>query len=198
MVSSHYLVSPSTLLWSWVCPCRQSFKNCSGMASFLRVQSLRNRLLQDGSPVGSQILPEELLQGLLSTGPARSLFLFQQGLSVGSRFLQGATTCSSRGSSMLCTVDIWLPVGTSSVLEGLRFGKLGSVLELAVSVMGTTPGFWQKPPLQLLADKTWLCKPNTPLSVSQDIGKQHYLSFQPFWLNQIFKWEILILSCRNC
>lgn len=84
-------------------------------------------------------------------------------------------------------------------LGGSGLGNWGSVLELAVCVMGTTPGFWQKPTLQLLADKTWLCKPNKPLNVSEDIGKQHYLYFQPFWLNQIFKLEILSLrSGRNC
>lgn len=110
-----------TLLWPWVCPCRQSFKNCSSLASFLRVQSCRNRLPQHRSPMGLQILPEKLLRGLLSMGPARSLF--QQGFSIGSSFLQGTSICSSRGSSMVCTMDICLPVGTSSVPEGLRFGN---------------------------------------------------------------------------
>ncbi|KAK4831466.1 hypothetical protein QYF61_017714 [Mycteria americana] len=55
---------------------------------FHRVQSFRNRLLQRGSPTGSQVLPANLLQhGVLSlhgvTGPARSLL--QHGLPMGSQ-----------------------------------------------------------------------------------------------------------------
>ena len=43
------------------------FMTCSSVGAFIRVQSFRSRLLQHGSPVGSQVLPEKLLQrGLLS------------------------------------------------------------------------------------------------------------------------------------
>ena len=62
--------------------------NCSSVGPFHRVQSFRNRLLQCGSPTGSQVLPANLLQcGLLSlhraTGPARSLL--QHWLPMGSQ-----------------------------------------------------------------------------------------------------------------
>ena len=40
----------------------QLFPNCSSMCHFYRVQSFRNRLLQRGSPTGSQVLPANLLQ----------------------------------------------------------------------------------------------------------------------------------------
>ena len=40
----------------------QPFTNCSNMCPFHRVQSLRNRLLQHGSLVGSQALPANLIQ----------------------------------------------------------------------------------------------------------------------------------------
>uniref|UniRef100_A0A663DWR7 Basal body orientation factor 1 n=1 Tax=Aquila chrysaetos chrysaetos TaxID=223781 RepID=A0A663DWR7_AQUCH len=40
----------------------QFFTNCSSMGPFHGVQSFRNRLLQRGSPAGSQVLPENLLQ----------------------------------------------------------------------------------------------------------------------------------------
>ena len=58
----------------------QFFTNCSSMGPFHGVQSFRNRLLQRGSPAGSQVLPANLLQrgflsprGNVSAGPARSL-----------------------------------------------------------------------------------------------------------------------------
>jgi len=45
----------------------QIFMNCSSMGTFQGVQSLRNRLLQCGCPMGSQALPANLLKcGLLS------------------------------------------------------------------------------------------------------------------------------------
>ncbi|KAK4810770.1 hypothetical protein QYF61_007744, partial [Mycteria americana] len=45
---------------------RQSSTNCSSAGPFHGVQSFRNRLLQCGSPTGSQVLPANLLQhGLL-------------------------------------------------------------------------------------------------------------------------------------
>ncbi|KAK4818526.1 hypothetical protein QYF61_014362 [Mycteria americana] len=47
--------------------------NCSSVGPFHGVQSFRNRLLQRGSPVGSQVLPANLLQcGLLSPRVHRS------------------------------------------------------------------------------------------------------------------------------
>ncbi|KAK4831212.1 hypothetical protein QYF61_016049 [Mycteria americana] len=49
------------------------FKNCSSVGPFHRVQSFRNRLLQCGSPTGSQVLPANLLQrGVLSPQVHRS------------------------------------------------------------------------------------------------------------------------------
>jgi len=51
----------------------QSSTNCSIMGPFHGVQSFRNRLLQRGSPTGSQALPATLLQpGLLSPRDHRS------------------------------------------------------------------------------------------------------------------------------
>ncbi|KAK4827365.1 hypothetical protein QYF61_017303 [Mycteria americana] len=49
------------------------FMNCSSVGPFHGVQSFRNRLLQRGSPMGSQVLPANLLQrGLLSPWGPRS------------------------------------------------------------------------------------------------------------------------------
>jgi len=51
----------------------QLFKNCSSVCPFHRVQSFRNRLLQLGSPMGSQALTANLLwHGLLSLWVHRS------------------------------------------------------------------------------------------------------------------------------
>ena len=44
----------------------QFFTNCSSMGPFHSVPSFRSTLLQRGSPTGSQVLPENLLHGLLS------------------------------------------------------------------------------------------------------------------------------------
>jgi len=66
--------------------------NCCSVSLSHGVQSFRNRMLQRGSPTGSQVLPENLLHyGLLSlhgsTGPARSLL--QRGLLMGSQLPSG-------------------------------------------------------------------------------------------------------------
>ncbi|KAK4807205.1 hypothetical protein QYF61_024325 [Mycteria americana] len=70
----------------------QFFMNYSSMGLFHGVQSFRNRLLQHGSPTGTQVLPANLFQhGLLSLhrsiGPARSLL--QRRLPTGSQPLSG-------------------------------------------------------------------------------------------------------------
>ncbi|KAK4815745.1 hypothetical protein QYF61_006783 [Mycteria americana] len=85
-----------------------------------RLQFFRNRLLQHGFPMGSQVLPENLLQcGLLSMdlrscqepAPVRAPLHGPQVLSgacssagslQGHSFLQGTSTCSGVGSSMGC------------------------------------------------------------------------------------------------
>jgi len=46
----------------------QLFPNCSSVGPFPGVQSFRNRLLQSGSPMGSQALPANLLQHGVSIG----------------------------------------------------------------------------------------------------------------------------------
>jgi len=75
------------------------------MGPFHGVQSFMNRLLQHGSPTGSQVLPANLVQrGRLSlhgsTGPARSLL--QCRLAMGSQHPSAISTGSSVGSSMDC------------------------------------------------------------------------------------------------
>jgi len=51
----------------------QFFMNCSSVGPFCGVQSFSRRLLQCGSPMVSQVLPENmLLQGLLSMGHSSS------------------------------------------------------------------------------------------------------------------------------
>ena len=51
----------------------QFFTNCSSVGPLPGLQSFRHRLLQRGSPTGSQVLPENLLQrGLLSPRGHRS------------------------------------------------------------------------------------------------------------------------------
>ncbi|KAK4826015.1 hypothetical protein QYF61_003788, partial [Mycteria americana] len=71
--SSHGL--QSSMNFSNVSPSHglQFFMNCSSVGPFHGVQSFRNRLLQRGSPTGSQVLPANLLQrGLLSPQVHRS------------------------------------------------------------------------------------------------------------------------------
>jgi len=61
--------------WSSMSPSHgvQFFTNCSSVGPFNGVQSFRKRLLQRGSPMGSQALPASLLQrGLLSPWVHRS------------------------------------------------------------------------------------------------------------------------------
>jgi len=93
-----------------LCPCssmdlshrRQFCMNCSNVGPFHEVQSFRNRLLQCGSPTGSQALPANLLQrGLLSQWVHRSCQEPAPAwapLSTGPQVLPGA--CSSAGSSL--------------------------------------------------------------------------------------------------
>ena len=50
----------------------QFFMNCSSVGPFHGVQSFRSTLLQRGSPMGSQVLPENLLCGVLSPQIHRS------------------------------------------------------------------------------------------------------------------------------
>lgn len=51
----------------------QFFTNCSSTVSFHRVQPFKNRLLQHGFPMGTEVFPENLLQrGLLSLRGHRS------------------------------------------------------------------------------------------------------------------------------
>jgi len=126
--------SPPRTAPTW-CPSHglQLFMNCPSVGPFHRVQSFRNRLLQRGSPMGSQALTANLLQcGLLSSWAHRScqepapvrapLFMGPQvlpgacsstGSSQGHSFLQ-ASTCSSVGSSMGCrwrSAPSWTSMG---------------------------------------------------------------------------------------
>jgi len=71
---------------------RQFFTNCPSVGPFHRVQPFRNRLVQYGSPMGSQVLPANLLQRMVltlhrSTGPAR--ILLQCEISMGSQSPSG-------------------------------------------------------------------------------------------------------------
>ena len=67
--SSHSSPAP---VWSPT-HARQFSKNCSNVSPSYEVQSFRNRLLQHGSPLGSQALPANLLwHGLLSPWVCRS------------------------------------------------------------------------------------------------------------------------------
>ncbi|KAK4828519.1 hypothetical protein QYF61_026941 [Mycteria americana] len=82
----------------------QFFTHCSSVGPFHGVQSFRNRLLQRGSPLGSQVLPAKPapVWSPLSMGPqvlpgACSNVGFPQGHS-----LPRASTCSGMGSSMGC------------------------------------------------------------------------------------------------
>ena len=61
---------------------RQSSMNCSSVGPFPGLQSFRHRLLQRGSPAGSQVLPENLLQRGLPTGsqPPSGIPLLQRGV----------------------------------------------------------------------------------------------------------------------
>jgi len=84
----------------------QFFMKCSSISHFHEVQSFRNR--QCGSPVGSQVLPEELFQrGLLSMGPQVLPGTCSGVWSPwGHSLLEGTTTCSGIVSSTGCRVDI--------------------------------------------------------------------------------------------
>ena len=60
----------------------QFLTNCSSVGAFHRVQSFRNRLLQHGSPTGSQVLPANLLQHGLPTEsqPLLGIYLLWHGI----------------------------------------------------------------------------------------------------------------------
>ena len=93
----------------------QFFTNCSSMGPFHSVQSFRNTLLQCGSPVGSQVLPENLLRGLLSPQICRSCQepAPAQG-SHGCHSLLWEPTCSGVGSSLGCrwrSAPLWTSLG---------------------------------------------------------------------------------------
>lgn len=167
-----------TLLWPWVCPCRQSFKNCSSMASFLRVQSLGSRLLQHSPPWDHRSCQKSSCMGSSPWGlPGACSNRAFPWAAASFRAHPSAPAGGPPWSALWISAYLWaLPVS----LRGLGLGTGGLVLELAVSVMGAAPGFSHKPPPQPLAAKTWLCKPNTPLNVSQERGRQGYLSFEPF------------------
>ena len=94
------------------------FMNSSSMGPFDRVQSFRNRLLQCGSPRGSQVLPTNLLQhGLLSPQVLPGACS-----SVGSLWchsLLRAATCSSMGSSTGCRGTTCLTVVFSMGCRGI-------------------------------------------------------------------------------
>jgi len=78
----------------------QLFTNCPNVGPFHGVQSFRKRLLQRGSPTGSQALPANLLwHGLLSPWVCRSWQepALVRGSPWGHSLLQ-ASTCSSVGS----------------------------------------------------------------------------------------------------
>lgn len=114
-------------------PCRQSsmnfpirnpshrlqfFTNCSSAGPFYRLKSFRNRLLQRGFPLGSQLLPANLLKhGLFFQGAHRAYQEFgEHRLPMGSQ-PPAASTCSSMRSFRGCR---WAsaPLWTSMVLRG--------------------------------------------------------------------------------
>ncbi|KAK4822676.1 hypothetical protein QYF61_019043 [Mycteria americana] len=115
----------------------QFFMNCSSMGPFHGVQSFRNRLLQRGSPMGSQVLPVNLLQhGFLSpqvhrpTGPARSLL--QHGLPMGSQPPSGIHLLRQgvlHGLQVdICsTVNLHGPQGDSLPHHGLHYRLQGNL-----------------------------------------------------------------------
>lgn len=85
----------------------QSFTNCSNMGLSHKVQSFGKRLLQHGSPMGTQILPENLLMcGLLPTSCTSCQELPPAWTPHGSQLPSGTSTFCSVGSSMGCTVGI--------------------------------------------------------------------------------------------
>ena len=92
-------------------------QNCSSIGLFHGVQSFRNRQLQCGSPMRSQVLPQNLLlHGPLSIGHAPARNLLQLRLSMSCSCLQGVFTCSWVGSSTVYSVDVCSTV----VFHGLQ------------------------------------------------------------------------------
>jgi len=94
----------------------QLFINCPSVGPSHGVESFRNRLLQCGSPTGSQALPANLLQrGLLSPQVCRSC---QEPAPAwaphGVNSLLRASPCSSVGPSMGCrwrSAPLWTSMG---------------------------------------------------------------------------------------
>lgn len=129
------------------------------------MQSFRNSLLQHGSPSGSQVLPENLLQhGLLhrSAGPCPEPA--PAWVSHGFTSLSWASTCSGMGLLYELQVDLCTPM----VLHGLQ----GHSCFTMVCIMGCrriaalAPGAPRPPPpsaLTLVSVEFFLSRILTPL-----------------------------------
>jgi len=122
----------------------QFFTSCSSMCPSHGVQSSRSRLLQCGSPVGSQALPAKLLQcGLLSTAAAPACVLH------GLQLPSGHVHLLWRGSSTGCSVDIFSIIDLHGLQRdnllqhGLLYGLQGNLSLGAWSI--SSPSFFSSP-----------------------------------------------------
>ena len=160
----------------------QFFTNCSSMGPIHGVQSFRNRLLQHGSPTGSQVLPANLLQrGFLSprghgsAGPARSLL--HHGLPTGSQRPSGIHLLR-RGVLHRLQVDIC----STMDLHGLQGDSLphhGLPHGLQGNLSAPAPGAPPPPPSSLTL-------------VSAELFLSHILT--PLWLQLLLHSNFFFLS----
>jgi len=126
--------------------------NCSNMGPSHGVQSFRSRLLQCGSPVGSQALPANLLQrGLLSPRVRRS---WQEPAPSRGHSLPWASTCSSVRSSMGCK---WISAPLWTSIDCRRTACLTMVFSTGCrGISAPAPGAPPPPPSALtLVSAEW-------------------------------------------
>ncbi|KAM9590844.1 uncharacterized protein ACIBXB_005893 [Morphnus guianensis] len=155
----------------------QFFTNCSSMGPFHGVQSFRSTLLQHGSPTGSQVLPENLLHGLLSTDPqvlpgACSSAGFPRGHS-----LLWEPTCSGVGSSTGCR---WISAPPRTSMDCRGTACLTMVFTTGCrGISALAPGAPPPPPssLTLVSAGLFLLHVLTPLSGCHFCLSQQLFSF---------------------
>ncbi|KAM9591150.1 uncharacterized protein ACIBXB_006064 isoform 2-T2 [Morphnus guianensis] len=167
----------------------QFFTNCSSMGPFHGVQSFRSTLLQRESPTGSQVLPENLLRGLLSTDPQVLPGTCSSAGSPRGHSLLREPTCSGVGSSTGCrwrSAPPWTSLdcrGTACLTMVFTMGCRG--------ISALVPGAPPPPPssLTLVSAGLFLLHVLTPLS-----GCRFCLSQLFFFLLEYVITEALPLS----
>lgn len=105
----------------------QLFWNCCTVGPFHGVRCFKKRLLQPGSPMGSQVLAHLLQSGLIFPWSSRSC-QEQCGFPMGHSLLEGTSSCSDVGSSMGCKGTACLTMGYTTGCWGISLPVPGAFL----------------------------------------------------------------------